>query len=371
MKNALKESEERFRAIASNAMDAIILIDQRGDIVFWNSATERMFGYSSEEIIHQNIHELLAPFRYHEEAKKGMLEFQKTGESPVLDKLLDMNAKHKDGTEFPVELTVSAVTIKNELHAIGVVRDVSERKKAEIATVKQNTLLQEMNDKKNELLSIAAHDIRNPLSVIKGYADLLIMYSQDSLKKDQIEMITKIQSSTKFIIQLLNDLLDYSALESGKVKLDKQRDDFVCFIEDYVQNNAIVALQKNIQIFSDIQKDLPQVTFDKMKLQQVLNNLISNAIKFSNTGSNIYIKVKMKKQKILISIQDNGQGIPAEELSLLFKPFQRTSVKSTEGEKSTGLGLVIAKNIIRAHGGDITVTSEVGKGSIFTFTLPI
>ena len=371
MKNALKESEERFRAIASNAMDAIILIDEKGEIVFWNSSTERIFGYTSEEIMHQNIHELIAPLNYHNDAKEGLLNFQKTGKGPALDKLLEMDARNKDGTEFPIELTVSAVTIKNKLHAIGIVRDISERKKAEKAIEKQNLLLQEMNDKKNELLSIAAHDIRNPLSVIKGYADLLIMYSKDSLKEDQVEMITKIQSSTKFIIQLLNDLLDYSALESGKVKLDKQKDDFVGFIEEYIQNNAIVALQKNINIFSDIQKDLPQISFDKMKLQQVLNNLISNAIKFSNAGSKIIIKIKMENMKILVSVQDNGQGIPADEISKLFKPFQKTSVKSTEGEKSTGLGLVIARNIIRAHGGDITVSSEVGKGSTFTFTLPI
>ena len=317
MKNALKESEERFRAIASNAMDAIILIDEKGEIVFWNSSTERIFGYTSEEIMHQNIHELIAPLNYHNDAKEGLYNFQKTGKGPALDKLLEMDARNKDGTEFPIELTVSAVTIKDKLHAIGIVRDISERKKAEKAIEKQNFLLQEMNDKKNELLSIAAHDIRNPLSVIKGYADLLIMYSKDSLKEDQVEMITKIQSSTKFIIQLLNDLLDYSALESGKVKLDKQKDDFVSFIEEYIQNNAIVALQKNINIFSDIQKDLPQISFDKMKLQQVLNNLISNAIKFSNTGSKIHIKIKMENMKILVSVQDNGQGIPEDELSKL------------------------------------------------------
>jgi signal transduction histidine kinase len=184
-------------------------------------------------------------------------------------------------------------------------------------------------------------------------------------------MISKIQGSTKFIIQLLNDLLDFSALESGKVKLDKQSADFESYMKNYILNTVIVAHQKDMEIYSEIQKDIPPILFDPMKIQQVLNNLTSNAIKFSHPGSNIYITVKADEKNVIVSVKDSGQGIPENEISQLFKPFQKTSVKSTGGEKSTGLGLVIARNIIRSHSGDISVESIVGKGSTFTFTLPI
>lgn len=371
MKKALIESEERFKAIASNAMDAIILINDQAEIIFWNKATERIFGYSSEEILDKNLHNLIAAPEYLEDANKGFLEFQKSGYGPALDKMLEMKGKRKDGTIFPVELTVSAVTIKDKHHAIGIIRDITDRKRAEEEIKAQNILLHELMGKKDELLSIAAHDIRSPLTVIKGYADLLLMYSKTTLSNDQIEMISKIQGSTKFIIQLLNDLLDFSALESGKVNLDKQEVDIESYMKNYIINTLIVAHQKNMEINSDIQKGLPSISFDPMKIQQVLNNLTSNAIKFSNPGSDILITVKSDQNYISISVKDCGQGIPENELTKLFQPFQKTSVKSTGGEKTTGLGLVIARNIIRAHGGELSVESKVGAGSTFTFTLPI
>jgi signal transduction histidine kinase len=169
----------------------------------------------------------------------------------------------------------------------------------------------------------------------------------------------------------LNDLLDFSALESGKVHLDKQAVEFESYMKAYIVNTVIVAHQKSMEIESDIQKDLPLVSFDPMKIQQVLNNLTSNAIKFSNPGTNIMITVKADQKFVSISVKDCGQGIPESEMSKLFTPFQKTSVKSTGGEKSTGLGLVIARNIVRAHGGEMYIESEVGKGSTFTFTLPL
>jgi signal transduction histidine kinase len=235
----------------------------------------------------------------------------------------------------------------------------------------RNADLQNLNDQKNELLGIAAHDIRNPITVIKGYADLLLSYSEGNLTPEQKEMIAIIQKNSQFMVHLLSDLLDISAIESGKLNLSLQNMDLVPIIQENLDLNRLISNQKKINLTLKAEKDLPLILFDKSKIQQVLNNLISNAIKYSFPESEVVISVFQKDKTVVVSISDRGQGIPQNELEKLFKPFQKTSVKSTGGEKSTGLGLMIAKKIVNGHHGEIWVESHVGDGSTFYFSLPI
>jgi signal transduction histidine kinase len=234
----------------------------------------------------------------------------------------------------------------------------------------RNKELQDLNNQKNELLGIAAHDIRNPITVIKGYADLLISCLGATMTPEQLEMVAVIQKNSQFMIQLLNDLLDFSAIESGNLNLSLQNLDLVAVIRENITVNRLISNQKKISLTLRAENNLPLVLFDKLKIQQVLNNLISNAIKYSFPDSEIVISVFKKDKSVVVSISDRGQGIPQNELEKLFKPFQKTSVKSTGGEKSTGLGLMIVKKIITGHHGEIWVESQEGKGSTFNFSLP-
>jgi signal transduction histidine kinase len=233
----------------------------------------------------------------------------------------------------------------------------------------KNVELANLNALKNQFLGMAAHDLRNPLHGILTYSSLLLE-DAEALNAEQIEFITVIHDQTQYMANLVNDLLDVATIESGKLQLDLQPVDLVKIAQTNLNRNRLIAVRKNITI--DLQADpIPMALFDAGKMEQVLDNLTTNAIKYSPPGSHIQIRLQTSAEEILLSVQDEGPGIPSTELEKLFKPFQRTSVKTTGGEKSTGLGLVIVKRIVVGHGGRIWVESQLGQGSTFYVAVPI
>lgn len=236
---------------------------------------------------------------------------------------------------------------------------------------KKNNELDELNKLKNQFLGIAAHDLRNPLGVIMGYSNYMLEDCEAPLTPEQNEMMLSILSSSEFMLKLLNDLLDISAIESGKIILEPVRADLVQLVERNIKLNNVIANKKDISIYLNTAENIPELLFDPSKIEQVLNNLISNAIKYSQPGRDIRVQLLRKVGDVIVSVADQGQGIPEQELEKLFKPFETTSVQSTGGEKSTGLGLSIVRNLINAHKGKIWVESRVGEGSVFYFSLPV
>ena len=231
----------------------------------------------------------------------------------------------------------------------------------------QNQLLKSLNEQKNEFRGIAAHDLRNPIGVIQGFSELLEENIDDEFK-DYTGEITKMSSK---MLSLLNDLLDISKIEAGKLDLKKDEIDYNAFVAQNIRMNELLAKSKGIKIVSDLEVHELIVSVDEEKINQVLNNLIGNAIKYSYPGSTITVKVFKEKNQLVTQVIDNGQGIPEKEIDGLFYPFKQTSVKPTSGETSHGLGLAIVKKIIEGHNGHVGVTSEFGKGSVFSFILPI
>jgi signal transduction histidine kinase len=202
-----------------------------------------------------------------------------------------------------------------------------------------------------------------------SYSEFLLDEIADKLNADQAEFLTIIHDQSEYMARLVNDLLDVSTIESGKLQLDLQPTDLAHLVQTNLTRNQLIAAHKNITL--DLKATpIPIVLLDAAKIEQVLNNLVTNAIKFSSPGSRVLITVQPSEEEILISVKDEGPGIPPGEMEKLFKPFQRTSVKSTAGEKSTGLGLVIVKRIVKGHGGRIWVESQLGKGSTFHVSLP-
>ena len=235
---------------------------------------------------------------------------------------------------------------------------------------KKNVQLEQLNEQKNQFLGMAAHDLRNPLHVIRSLSKFLLVKTRGKLEADLIEILENIYASSEFMTRLVNDLLDVAKIESGKLTLHLRSADLVALVRRNVYLNRVIAAQKEIVIQLTLEP-LPQMSLDPDKIEQVLNNLLSNAIKYSPPGSKINVYLTQEDEHALIKIQDEGQGIPTAELDKLFKPFQTTSVQSTAGEKSTGLGLVIVKRIVEGHGGKIWVESETGSGSAFLVSLPL
>jgi len=209
--------------------------------------------------------------------------------------------------------------------------------------------------------------LRNPIGVIQGFSELLEENIDDEFK-DYTGEITKMSSK---MLSLLDDLLDISKIEAGKLDLKKNEIDYNSFVAQNIRMNELLAKSKKIKIVSDLEVKELIVTVDEEKINQVLNNLIGNAIKYSYPGSTITVKVFKEINQLVTQVIDNGQGIPEKEIDGLFYPFKQTSVRPTSGETSHGLGLAIVKKIIEGHNGHVGVTSEFGKGSVFSFILPI
>jgi signal transduction histidine kinase len=231
--------------------------------------------------------------------------------------------------------------------------------------------LKQANERKDELLGMVAHDLRNSLTVIMNFADLLRKSLTGRANQREMKYLQIIYDSCHQALELIKDLLDIQAIESGKLKLTWIKIRLDSLLKENLEKNQYLASNKGIQLVSEIPENLPPVYADPRRIHEVLDNLISNAIKFSYPESSIKIKATHRDDQIEVSVQDQGQGIRAEELGTLFTKFGRTTTKPTQGETSTGLGLAIAKKIVELHGGRIWADSVYEKGSTFTFSLPV
>ncbi len=227
------------------------------------------------------------------------------------------------------------------------------------------------NERKNEFLGMAAHDLRSPLGVILSYVEILQEETVNILNKEHLDYLEQIQKASQFTLNLVSNLLDVAKIESGNLRLELEQISLISIITEAISLNHFLAESKHILLSLDYEENTPHAIIDAFKIQQVMNNLLSNAIKFSYPQTKIQINVAQQENNILISVADEGQGIPPSELDKLFKPFTMTSVKSTAGEVSTGLGLLICQQIINAHHGKIWVNSQVGIGSTFYVLFPL
>jgi signal transduction histidine kinase len=234
----------------------------------------------------------------------------------------------------------------------------------------RNIQLKKLNDEKNQFLGIAAHDLRSPLATLSGFLSIII----DALPKDSIEEQDQIFSAMDkmldYMLSLINDVLDFSKIEAGTLHLVKEDFNLIELMDNIIELSNILGSKKNIHISSTYSKDEIRVTADRNKIRQVMDNIISNAIKFSEKNTEVFVNIIESNNEIEIVVKDNGKGIPENEMDKMFKPFTRTSVESTDGEKSTGLGLATVKKIVETHNGKIWVNSTVGQGTDIHFTLP-
>ena len=236
---------------------------------------------------------------------------------------------------------------------------------------KKNVQLDQLNKLQNQFLGMAAHDLRNPISTIIMFTEFIIESDKYRVSDKLRQVIEIIKTSSEFMLGLLEELLDVVKIESGNLQLNLELTDLEEFLRKNTDINTLLAAKKEIKLVLNIPQPLPKIQIDTNKIEQVLNNLISNAIKYSHNQTVVAVNAFSTESHVMISVEDQGQGIPENELEKIFIPFSKISVQGTAGEKSTGLGLCIVKRIVTGHQGRIWVESEVGKGSTFHFTLPI
>ena len=244
--------------------------------------------------------------------------------------------------------------------------------KAEKKLIEQNQQLQELNLIKDQFIGIASHDLRNPLHVLNGYLKILRYALSDREMPDEeaIAMIESMEQTIGYMSGLVNNFLDHNMISSGSFPLSKSKADLYKLQNEVISSNRPLAAKKGVELVCKFQAELDEFYFDCERIKQVLENLISNSIKFSESGTCTTVESTLSDQHVLICIADEGIGIHQEELANIFEPFQKGSLSATNNEKGSGLGLSIVKKIVEAHEGTIEVTSVLGEGSTFQIQLP-
>lgn len=364
-------SEEKFRTITETAQDAIMMLDNKGKVTYWNPAAEKIFGYASNELINKDLHLLLVPERYHKKYINGFKHFAKTGNGNVIGKTQELSAIRKDGTEFFVELSVSAINIRGEWHSIAILRDITERKQMESRLKISKEAAEAVSIAKSRFLASMSHEIRTPLNAIIGVAELL---SKTDLNTSQKNYVNIFKQSGNNLLHIINGLLDFSKIESGQLELDKTNFDLTELLNNTIEIMALSAHIKDLELMYHIFPDVPRFLIgDQNRLAQIIINLIGNAIKFTDRGE-IILTVKndpnaQSPGSILFSVSDTGIGIPEDKIDKVFFPFTQLDSSSTRKYGGTGLGLAISKNLVKLFAGKIWAESTVERGSVFYFTV--
>lgn len=268
-----------------------------------------------------------------------------------------LRAAFKDSAERAESLYDEISRLNNEL--VNIQRELA----------KKNAELERLNEQKNRFLGMAAHDLRAPLTAIAMYSELLIDEIGDRLNEEEAEFLNTIHSSAELMRTIVDDWLDIAAIEAGVLRLDLQPENLAALVERNLNRNRPLAARKNIRLELECEDGLSVVQIDAHKMDQVLDNLISNAIKFSHPASVVTVRLARAEQGVVLSVQDTGVGIPADKLEQLFKPYKRIRAQGTGGEKGSGLGLAIVHKIVTGHGGRVRVDSEAGKGTTFYIEL--
>ena len=373
---AFRESESRLKAITGSARDAILMMDPEGRVTYWNPAAEGVFNYTSDEAMGHNLHGLIAPSRYHAAHLAALPEFKQTGQGEAVGKTLELQAQRKDGREITVALSLSAVNIKGSWHAVGVIRDITEQKIAAEVLRQAKEDAEAATRAKSEFLANMSHEIRTPMNAILGMAELL---AETPLSGEQEKYVQLFHDAGENLLNLINDILDLSKVEAGQIKLEAVPFHLGELVEKIVEILGMRARDKGLDLIFHIQADLPfEVIGDPFRLRQILTNLIGNAIKFTENGE-IILEVKTsapvdpatREMEVVFSITDTGIGISADQVENIFEKFTQADASTARKFGGTGLGLTITKHFVELMGGTISVQSELGGGSVFSFTVAI
>lgn len=363
----LKESEEKFRSIYLSANVAMIIsIDNTGRIISWNPGAEKSFGYAENEILGQPL-TLLMPERYREAHNAGLKRVVETGEYRVIGKAIELEGLHKDGCEFPLELSLGVWHSKEKIYFSAVIHDITDRKRAEEQLQTALVDAERANQAKSEFLATMSHEFRTPLNAILGFSEMLSAHYFGPLGADNYEIYANdIHTSGEHMLELVNDMLDIAAIEAGKRPMINEDVDVGEIVKDCVRNVEPAAQDSGIDLSLDVADDAPSIYADKRSVTQIVFNLLSNAIKFTERDGMISVSLTAADNKISIKVSDTGVGIPPDRLSTVTDPFSQTHSDPHITQQGTGLGLSIVKSLVENHSGKLNIESEVGKGTTVT-----
>jgi len=367
-----KWTEEIWKGLVDSAPDALVMVDSQGRIVFVSQQSENLFGYTRDELVGQNIERLL-PERFREKHVGQRSGYIENPRMRPMGAGISLYARRKDGSEVPVEISLSPLKTEGASLVTAAIRDISDRRKAEEELRKAREVAESANRSKSEFLANMSHEIRTPLAGILGYAEMVVLYcNSDEERKAYME---KIRRCSDTLTELINDILDLSKVESGVLKVESIPIGVVSEIETVVNLLQNKASEKNLALEVSYERPLPEkIHSDPTRLRQILLNLLGNAIKFTEKGKvvlRIYLD-KSQEKTVCFEVKDSGCGLTPEEQARLFQPFVQADSSTTRKYGGTGLGLALSRRLARALGGDLILAeSTPEKGSTFLFKVPL
>jgi PAS domain S-box-containing protein len=367
----LRKNEVMLSGVISSALDAIVITGQYGHIIHWNEAAAEIFGYAEREVKGRTLIETIIPLSYQHSQWNGFQGFHEGGGNTMLNQRLEMTAIRKNREEFPIELTITSIVDENEAYYSAFIRDISSRKQRELELVQMKEKAEQAAKAKSQFLSVMSHELRTPLNAVIGITHLLM---QSQPRDDQQEDLRTLQFSGESLLHIINDILDFTKLDSGKIELSSIDFNLRELTQSLYQSFSFKAREKNITFDVEYDERMPfYVKGDNFRLSQVLNNLISNAIKFTKEGF-VKLKVEMVEHKggsfvTRFSVIDSGIGIPEDKQEKIFEQFTQADSNTTRLYGGTGLGLSISARLVELMGSSILISSTPGTGSDFHFTI--
>jgi PAS domain S-box-containing protein len=359
---ALRESENKYRKIFENVQDVFYQADNEGNIIDISPSIERYSGYPREELIGKPV----GAVYFNPEDRITLLKaIGEKGE--VAD--YEVRLKSKDNRLIYTSANAHILfdSAGKPIGVEGMLKDINERKRAEEALARQHSELEILNETKDRFLGIAAHDLRNPLTVVDVSTQIL---KKNTTEPTHLTLLNNIGRSTQKMLALINALLDVSKIQSGKLEIRPEDVDVAQFLRECYDENEMIGRQKGIASVLSVPEDIGYARFDKERMHQAVDNLLSNAFKYSNPNTTVTLGAKRSDRGLEIRVEDQGVGIEDEDLPLLFEEFSKASAQPTGGESSHGLGLAIVKRVVELQGGRIEAKSNPGGGAVFTITLP-
>ncbi|MCX6287138.1 MAG: PAS domain S-box protein [Bacteroidetes bacterium] len=361
---ALKESEEKYKAVFRTIPDAIVLTQMDGTVVDINFGFSKLSGFTKEEAVGSTLLEMEL-YSVPEDRIKLTKALQTNGMVENLETLI----RCKIGSLGTVLISASIISINNKPLILSITRDITDRKLAELQLIKQAEELKELNATKDKFFSIIAHDLKNPFNTILGFTDILLTNFQEFDNNEILKYLNIIDTSSKHAFTLLENLLLWARTQTGTIDFQPEVIDLRSIVRDVIELIKNQAKKKEIFVSSSIMDHCP-VFADKNMIETILRNLFTNAIKFTPKNGSVVVSIIHQNNQLEVSIRDTGVGIAKEDMENIFRIDRKTTNLGTEKEKGTGLGLILCKEFVEKHGGKISVDSELGSGSTFKFTIP-